>query len=228
MTNNTFGVDTAFPPNPPRPPQSYPPLPPPGFPPPERQLVDRRRGSRRWRSFAIAGVLGAVVATGAALGVSLPFRSPADASQSVAGPTTTVTVPATPSTSPAPPSLPVSQADHQTCATRAEASRLISEASAAQGVIPEGMTISDPAVQGNPAWVAGVQKAGSLYEQASRVLRVAPGSTPVLSEAIATASNALHALGTSYSTFDAVNGNTYEIAKQSSDMMDVLCGRLAP
>jgi hypothetical protein len=105
---------------------------------------------------------------------------------------------------------------------------LISEASAAQGVIPEGMTIADPAVQGNPAWKAGVQQAGSLYEQASRVLKVSPGTTPVLDEAITAASKALRALGTSYSTFDAANGNAYDIAKQSSDMMDVLCGRLAP
>ena len=105
---------------------------------------------------------------------------------------------------------------------------MISEASVAQGVIPEGMTIVDPVVRSNPAWSAGVQKAGRLYTQAGDVLKVTPGATPVLAEAITTASKALHALGTAYTNFDAANGNAYDIASQSSDAMDVLCGRLAP
>jgi hypothetical protein len=65
---------------------------------------------------------------------------------------------------------------------------LISEASAAQGVIPEGMTIVDPAVRSNAAWSEGVQKAGSLYTQAGDVLKVTPGATPVLAEAVSIAS----------------------------------------
>ena len=129
---------------------------------------------------------------------------------------------------PAPAALPTSQADRQTCETRAAASRLISEASVAQGVIPEGMTIVDPAVRSNPAWSAGVQKAGSLYTQAGDVLKVTPGATQVLAEAVSTASKALRALGTAYTNFDAANGNVYDIASQSSDAMDVVCGRLAP
>lgn len=230
VSKNTFGVDTAFPPYPQQPPQGYPALPPlgapPGSPPPPRQLVERRRNPRRWPLIVVAGVVGAVVASVVAVGVSLHFRTTAAPQPASGAPTVTVSAPAPTSAPPSP--LPVSEADHQTCATRAEASRLISEASTAQGVIPEGMTISDPAVQGNPDWKAGAQKAGSLYEQASRVLQVTPGTTPVLGEAITAASKALRALGTSYSTFDAANGNAYDIARQASDMMDVLCGRLAP
>jgi hypothetical protein len=105
---------------------------------------------------------------------------------------------------------------------------LISEASAAQGVIPEGMTIVDPAVRSNAAWSEGVQKAGSLYTQAGDVLKVTPGATPVLAEAVSIASKSLHALGTAYTNFDAANGNAHDIASESSDAMDVLCTRLAP
>lgn len=86
----------------------------------------------------------------------------------------------------------------------------------------------DPAVRSNPAWTSGVQQAGSLYTQAGDVLKVAPGATPLLANAVANASNAFHALGTAYTTFSDVNGNAYDIAKAASNAMDAICKRLAP
>lgn len=73
-----------------------------------------------------------------------------------------------------------------------------------------------------------MKKAGSLYTQAGDVLKVASGTTPALAAAVKTASDALHALGTAYSTFSDVNGNAYDIAKEASGAMDTMCQRLAP
>lgn len=212
MSHNTFGVGTV-PPPPPQP--GYSPQPP--GPPP--------RSRRRWPVLIAAGIIGAAIASTAAAVITVNARETTTAAPTLPTPVTVTVAQPTPA---APAPLPTSQADRQTCDTRATASRLISEASVAQGVIPEGTTIVDPAVRSNPAWTAGVQKAGSLYTQAGDVLKVTPGATPVLAEAMTTASRALHALGTSYTNFDAASGNAYDIASQSSDAMDVLCGRLAP
>lgn len=215
MTRNTFGVDTAYPPPPPSVP-GWPPPPPGGQPP--------RRGSRRrlWPLLITAGVVGSLAASAVAAVVTLQVRD-ADAPVARPAPPTTVTVAAP--APPTPPSLPPAQANRETCETRSAASRLIDDAAAAQGVIPEGMTITDPAVQSNADWKAGVQHAGRLYEQAGNALRVTPGTTPVVADAITTAANALRALGTAYTTFDAVNGNTYTIAREASNAMDAICDR---
>lgn len=214
MTRNTFGVDTAYPPPPPSVP-GWPP--PPGGQPPSG-------GSRRrlWPLLVTAGVVGALAASAVAAVVTLQVRD-ADAPAARSAPPTTVTV--APPAPPTPQSLPSAQANRESCETRSVASRLIDDAAAAQGVIAEGMTISDPAVQSNAAWKAGVQQAGRLYEQAGNSLRVTPGTTPVVADAITTASNALRALGTAYTTFDAVNGNTYTIAREASTAMDAICDR---
>lgn len=213
MTHNTFGVDTAYPPPPPPQMPGYPPLPP--GPPSGR--------SRRWPVLLAAAVLGAVVSAGAAFAITTQAQD--TTVQGLPAPST-VTVPAPKPTSPTP--LPTEQADRQTCGSTADASRLLSEASEAQGVIPQGMTIMDPAVRSNPAWTAGVQKAGSFYAQAGDVLKVTPGTTPLLASAVTNAANAFHALGTAYSTFSDVNGNAYDIAKAASKAMDTICQRLAP
>jgi hypothetical protein len=215
MSHNTFGVGTV-PPPPPPPMPGYPPQPP--GPPGES-------GRRRWPALVAAGIIAGVIASTAAAVITVNARDTTAAAPTLPTPVTVTVAPPAPA---APAALPTSQADRQTCETRAAASRLISEASVAQGVIPEGMTIVDPAVRSNPAWSAGVQKAGSLYTQAGDVLKVTPGATQVLAEAVSTASKALRALGTAYTNFDAANGNVYDIASQSSDAMDVLCGRLAP
>lgn len=213
MSHNTFGVDTAFPPTPPQIP-GYPPLPP--GPP--------AGGGRRWLALVVAAVAGAVVAAGA---VTLAVTQSRDNAAPLASPApSTITVAAPTPASPVP--LPTDQADRQTCSPRADASRLISAASEAQGVIPQGMSILDPAVRSNPAWTAGVVRAGSLYTQAGDVLKVAPGTTPALAQAVATAASALHALGTAYTSFNAVSGNAHDIAKAASNAVDDMCQRLAP
>lgn len=212
MTYNHFGAGTV----PPVPPQisGYPPLPP--GPPAGGQ-------QRRWPILIAAAAVGGMVAVAAVTAITTQARLSA---HTAPPPPVTVMVP--PPTPAAPTPLPTAQADRQTCRARVEVSRLISEASTAQGVIPRGMTILDPAVRSNPAWTAGVKKAGSFYTQAGDVLKAAPGTTPALAEAVATASSALHALGTAYATFSDVSGNAHDIAKESSDAMDIMCQRLAP
>ncbi|MBS4728282.1 hypothetical protein MSM1_07975 [Mycobacterium sp. SM1] len=141
----------------------------------------------------------------------------------------TVSITAQPST-PVMSALPAAQADRQTCQAWVAAGNQIKAASAAQAIIPEGFTILDPAVQANPAWKAGVQRAAELYGQAGETLAagIAPGATPILAESAAAAAAALRALATGYKTFDPANGNNYHVMKESSDTMDVLCDRLAP
>jgi len=213
MTHNAFGVDTAFPPPPPPQMPGYPPLPP--GPP--------AGGSRRWPVLVGAAIIGAVVSAVAAFAITTQARD--TTVQGLPAPTTgTVAAP-----TPAPPvPLSAEQADRQTCGPREEVSRLISAASEAQGVIPQGMTILDPAVRSNPAWTAGVLRAGSLYTQAGDVLKVAPGTTPALAQAVTTAASALHALGTAYTSFNAASGNAHDIAKAASNAVDDMCQRLAP
>ena len=46
------------------------------------------------------------------------------------------------------------------------------------------MTITDPAVQTNPAWKAGVLRASDLYAQAADTFesQIAPGTRPMLAQ----------------------------------------------
>ena len=212
MSHNQYGIGGA-----PPPPMS------PGYPPHPGPPAGRR--GRRWPALVAAGAGAALVAAAAAALVTTTVRDSAmPPAQSPAQ--VTVTVQAPPPPSPAP--LPASQADSQTCATRVEAYRYVSEASAAETIIPSEFDILDPEVRANPAWAAGVERAGALYAQAGDTLVVAAGTTPVLADAVATTSNALRALGTSYSTFHRASGNAHDIAKTSSVAMDAICARLAP
>jgi hypothetical protein len=152
------------------------------------------------------------------------------ATEGPAAPTpVTVTVPA-----PAPPSpvpLPTSQADRQTCQGGwVAAGNLIDSATGAMAVLPKGMKIDDPAVWANPEWAAAVRRAGDFYRQASDALKtqIAPGATPVLTEAAHTAVKALHTLGDATADPGAINGNAFDIANKASAQMAVLCTRLAP
>lgn len=212
MSHNIYGA-------PPPPPTS--PLAPLGYPPPPPP----RGPHHRWPRIAAAAALGAVVGAVATISITLQVRD--DGARVEATPTATVTV-SPPADPPALSPLPEAQANRETCGTRTQASRLISEASTAQGVIPQGMAIDDPAVQANPTWSAGVQRAAALYRDAGRTLKVTPGTTSVLAESVSTASRALLALGTTYEAFASVSGNTYDIASEASDTMDELCQRLAP
>jgi hypothetical protein len=97
-------------------------------------------------------------------------------------------------------------------------------------VLPQGMTILDPAVRQSPEWSAAARRAADLYGQAGDLLAAGstPGITVILSQAATSAVSALHALATTDATFDAANGNTYHMVRESADTMDVLCDRLAP
>jgi hypothetical protein len=142
----------------------------------------------------------------------------------------TVTVTATPSPPLKPAPLPAAQADRQTCNAWLAAGDSIHAASAAQSEIPKGMTILDPAVRDNSDWTAAVRKAANLYRKAGDTLTagIVPGTSTILDQAATTAASALHTLSTAYGAFDAANGNTYHVMRETADTMDVLCERLAP
>jgi hypothetical protein len=139
----------------------------------------------------------------------------------------TITVTAQP-TKPAP--LPAADADRRTCQAWLAAGDHIHAASAALSVLPQGMTILDPGVRDNPDWTAAVRKAADLYRQAGDTLAagIAPGTTTILNQAATTAADALHTLSTAEMTWDAANGNTYHVVRETADTMDVFCERLAP
>lgn len=142
----------------------------------------------------------------------------------------TVTVTQTPAAAPTQNPLALPDADRQTCRAWSAAGKSIQAATAAQAVIPERMTILDPAVRANPEWKAGVLKAAELYEQAADTLGqgIAPGTTSILEQAADAAVPALRLTATGYKTFDEANGNAYHVMKESADTMDALCNRLAP
>jgi hypothetical protein len=142
----------------------------------------------------------------------------------------TVTVTATPPAAPTPAPLPAADADRRTCNAWLAAGDHIHAASAAQSVIPKGMTILDQAVRDNPDWTAAVHTAADQYGRAGDILAagIAPGTTTVLDQAATTAVAALHTLSTAYGTFDAAGGNAYHVMRETADTMDVLCERLAP
>ena len=181
---------------------------------------------RRW-PIALAGVVfGAAAATALAalttFGQTKSAHTPATPS--------TVTVTATPPPAPTPEPLPTAQADRHTCEAWLAAGTHIHAASGALKVLPKGVVVSDPGVPGNPQWSAAVKTAVAEYDRASETLTagIAPGTTPILQTTATAAAAALHALAIADGTADATNGNAYHTTHEASDMMDVLCERLAP
>lgn len=234
MNPKPFGVDTAFPPTPPQVPPAppgYPPYPPPGYPPAvPAQRVDRERRRNRWPLILTAGLVGAIVASTAAVAITLQSRdtTAAEASSSPAAPVT-VTVPAP---APAPPvPLPTAQADRQTCQEGYLGSTApVKAATDALAVLPVGVKVLDPMVRQNSAWADAVRSAGDLYIQAGQAIqsKIAPGTTPVLAQAAATAAKTYQVLGNSYKNFEPIAGNAHDMAQEVSDEMAALCTRLAP
>jgi hypothetical protein len=206
---------------PPPPGMRHPTFSPAPYPPPGRQ--------RRWPTIvAIALATGAVTATVTAL-ITTQLAHHAD-SASTHAPGATVTVTTAPSAAPTPAPLPTAEADRKTCTAWHAAGDKMHEASHAQSVIPKEMTVLSQQVRDNPDWSAAVRKAADLYGQAGDTLAagIAPGTTVVLSQAAASAADALHTISTAYRTFDAAGGNAYHVMHESSDEVDVLCERLAP
>ena len=197
------------------------PLVPPGYSPPSRS-------QRRWpTTVAIAAASAVLAATVAAL-ITARVSSTDNSSGHSTAPAVTVTATPPPPAPPAP--LPTAQADRETCNAWHAAGDKIHAALKAQAVIPEGMTVLDPAVRSNPGWTAAVRTAASLYGQSGDTLTrgIAAGTTPILEKSAVTAAAALHALSAAVAAFDAANGNMNSIVHESADAMDVLCDRLAP
>lgn len=202
-------------------PPTYPAWPPPAPYPPAP------RPRRRWVATVAAAVISAAVAATLA---SIITAHNTGRDNPAAATTSTVTVTAQPPTPSTPAPVPAADADRTTCQAWVSAGTLIRAASSAQSVIPPGMTIVDPAVQDNPAWKAGVIKAGDLYGQAADTLAAGTpqGTTPMLEQTAAATVGALEALSTTTTGFDEASGNGYAVVKSVANAMDVLCERLAP
>ena len=195
---------------------------PPGYTPPQ---PPRRR---LWPAFVGVGVGSAAIAALVTALIASGSNSAEPITTRAATATTTVTV--APS-SPAPQAaLPTAQADRQTCQAWATTGGLVKAASAAQSVIPEGVTVLSPEIKTHPEWQAAVNRAADLYGQGADLLagRIAPGTTPVLAETSHAAAAALRGLSIAFKTSDPANGNSYSLAKESGDAMDAYCTRLAP
>lgn len=217
MSNNTFPLGTV-PPAPP-PPFGYMPQPP--GPP-------SGNGRRRWPILFAAGIIGAVIASAAAAGITLQARDTTAATPELPAPVT-VTVAAPTPAAPAP--LPTSQADRQTCRQGwINAGNLIKSAQAAVTVLPPDVKVGDPATASNPEWAEAVKLAANYYRQASSALEsnIAPGTTPVLAEAAQTSVKALRLLGDAIRTSDPITGNAVTIANETTQQTGALCVRLAP
>lgn len=195
---------------------------PPGVTPPQ---PPRRR---LWPVFVGVGVGSAAVAALVTALITSGGNSSEPITSRAATATTTVTV--APSSVAPPAALPTAQADRQTCQAWETTGGLIKAASAAQSVIPEGLTILSPEVKTHPEWQAAVTRAADLYGQGADLLegRIVPGATPVLAETSRAAVGALRGLSIAFKTSDPANGNSYSLAKQTGETMAVLCERLAP
>jgi hypothetical protein len=198
------------------PPPAYPTWPPQPYPPaPQKQR-------RRWPAVAAAAGIGAIVA--GSITTLIAFAATSPEPTRTAGPApSTVTETAGPPPSPAP--LPVAEADAQTCHAWQTTDTLFTAAAAAQGVIPQGMTITDPAVQANPAWKAGVLRASDLYAQAANTFesQIAGDASPMLSQAADTTVSSLRTLSESYKTFDPANGAAVSAYQAGQKAMNWLC-----
>lgn len=191
------------------PPQQYPPTP----APTKRRL---------WPAAAAAAGAGALVAGVITTVVTLSVTSPATPHN--AAPTAeTVTVTAAPPAPPAP--LPAAQADAQTCHAWGTTDTMYTAAAVAQSVIPQGMTITSPEVQTNPAWKAGVLRASDIYGQAANGLeaQIAPGTSPMLAQIAQTTVGSLRTLSESYKAFDPANGSAVSVYQANQKALDWLC-----
>jgi hypothetical protein len=198
------------------PPPAYPTWPPPPYPPAPQ------KPRRRWTAVAVAGGIGAIVAGSITTLITFAATSPEHAHTAAPAPST-VTETAGPPPSPAP--LPVAEADAQTCRAWQTTDTLFTAAAASQGVIPQGMTITDPAVQTNPAWKAGVLRASDLYAQAARTFeaQIAAGTRPMLAQVADTTVSSLRTLSESYKTFDPANGSAISLYQANQKALDWLC-----
>ena len=200
------------------PPPAYPPT----WPPQQQYPPTPTKPRRRWPAVAAAAGAGAIVAGVITTVITLSVTAPAttDTTSSSADPVTVTAAP------PAPPkALPAAQADAQTCHAWGATDKLYTAAALAQSVIPQGMTITDPAVQGNPTWKGGVIRASELYGQAADSFesQIAPGTSPMLAQIAQTTVSSLRTMSESYKAFDPATGNAVAVYQASQKAMDWLC-----
>lgn len=193
--------------SPPWPPQPYPPAP--------------QKPRRRWPAVAAAAACGAIVAGLVTTLIIFAVTTPTAMNSMPARATVTET--AGPPPPPAP--LPVAEADAQTCRAWQTTDTLFTAAAAAQGVIPQGVTITDAAVQSNPAWKAGVLRAADLYGQAADTFeeQIAPGTDSMLAQVAETTAGSLRTLSESYKAFDPANGTAMSAYQAGQKAMNWLC-----
>lgn len=199
--------------------------PPPAYPPawpPQQHPPTPTKQRRRWPAVAAAAGAGAIVAGVITTVITLSVTTPATTNTANSS-AETVTVTASPPAPPAP--LPAAEADAQTCHAWGTTDTLYTAAATAQGVIPQGMTITDPAVQTNPTWKAGVLRASELYGQAADSFesQIAPGTSSMLAQISQTTVGSLRTLSEAYKTFDPATGNSVAVYQASQKAMDWLC-----
>jgi hypothetical protein len=203
------------------PPPVGPPVMPQYFPPPPHH-------ERRWPQILTAAVIGALIAAVGAVAITIQLRAAGTDGSNGSAPVT-VTVPAPTPISPAP--LPATQADRKTCEQGyIPAGQLIAQAKAALATLPQGIKIGQPAVPTNPEWSAAAKRAADFYKQASDALEqaVAPGTTPILAEAAATAVKELRLMSDTIGTNSVIDGNAGEIGNATAKEVSALCYRFAP
>ena len=152
----------------------------------------------------------------------LAATSPGPA-HSAAPAVSTVTVTAGPPPSPAP--LPVAEADAQTCRAWGTTDKFVTAGAASMASIPNGMNITDPAVQNNPAWKASVTRASDLFGQAADTFQaqIAAGTNPMLAQVADTTVSSLRTLSEAYKTFDPISGNAVPVFQANQKAIDWLC-----
>lgn len=192
------------------PPQQYPPSP---TPPRQRRL---------WPAIAASAGAGAIIAGVITTVITISVTSPAT-THTTSPAAETVTVTAAPPAPPAP--LPVAQANAQTCRAWGTTDTMYTAAAEAQSVIPQGMTITSPDVQTNPAWKAGVMRASDIYGQAANALesQIAPGTNPMLAQIAQTTVGSLRTLSESFKAFDPANGRAVALYQANQQALDWLC-----
>jgi hypothetical protein len=188
------------------PPQPYPPAP--------------QKPRRRWPAIAAAAGIGAIVAGSITTLISFAATSPQHANTAAPAPST-VTETAGPPPSPA--SLPVAEADARTCRAWKTTDTLVTAATAAMLVIPNGMNITDPAVQNNPAWKAAVTRASDLFGQAANTFEIAPGTNTTLAGVADTTVSSLRTLSEAYKSIDPASGNSVAVFQASQQAIDWQC-----
>ena len=190
------------------PPQPYPPAP--------------QKPRRRWPAIAAAAGIGAIVAGSITTLITFAATSPEPANTAAPAPST-VTETAGPPPSPAP--LPVAEADAQTCRAWQTTDKLVTAGTAAMLVIPNGMDITDPAVQNNPAWKAAVTRASDLFGQAANTFesQIAAGTSPMLAQVSDTTVSSLRTLAEAYKAFDPISANAVPTFQANQKALDWLC-----